>query len=83
MKIRLPNPKDFLGREAMFFEQMELSIYHAKKSWEKISKTYDEGGDYPWLSFTHEHEIEKAIDDSKVDGDYETRGNIDLEIVEP
>lgn len=81
MKIRLPNPIDFLGKEEMFFEQLELSLYHAKKTWLKISKTYDKNIEYPWILFVHTEEIEEAMD--KVDPDGKDRGNIDIEIVEP
>ncbi len=37
----------------------------------------------PWLQYVQSPEIEKVIDDSSVDTDYEERGNIELEIVRP
>ncbi len=87
MKIRLPNPKEFLGREELWFEQLELSVYHAKKAWNKILDTYsrekEESGDMPWIQLVHEADIEEAIEKSMVDVDYETRGNLEIEIAEP
>lgn len=42
MKIRLPNPSDYESNIDAFFEQLELSVYHAQKSWEKIKKNLSE-----------------------------------------
>lgn len=63
MKIQLPNPIDFLDREELFFDQLELCIFHAKKAWQKIrnQKKYTEGNDYPWILFSHDEIVEKAL----------------------
>lgn len=67
MKIQLPNPNDFLYKEDQFWEQLELSIYHAKKSWEKIKKNYpeDNNDNQPWLSFSHKENIEKKLNEDE------------------
>ena len=36
MKIKFPNPDEYDDDFGMFFEQLELCIHHARKSWEKI-----------------------------------------------
>lgn len=36
MRIVFPEARDYAGREDEFFEQMELAVYHARKSWQKI-----------------------------------------------
>jgi hypothetical protein len=92
MKIQLPNPNDYLHKEDQFWEQLELAIYHAKKSWEKIKKTYsseDEKNDlYPWIAFTLPSEIENALDDATnekgllIDPNYEKRQEISISIEE-
>jgi flagellar biosynthesis chaperone FliJ len=86
MKIQLPNPSEYIHKEEQFWDQLELSIYHAKKSWEKIRRTYTEeeikNENYPWLSFSHEDHIEEAID-GKEKIEYEDRQSISIEINEP
>ena len=86
MKIQLPNPFDFLHKEDQFFEQLELSLYHTKKAWDKVKKNYTEedvkNEQYPWLSFVHEPHIEKLFD-GKEDEGYKDRQEIAIEINEP
>jgi len=86
MKINLPNPEEYLHKEDLFFEQLELSIYHAKKSWEKVKKQYDPNNkdDYPWLSFTLGIAADKKVADflDQVDPDYDERQGISIEINE-
>lgn len=90
MRIKLPNPNEYLHREDLFFGQLELAIYHAKKSWAKIKKQYDPENkdDYPWLAFRFEKELEDAIDDARdkhgvlVDPNFELRQDITLAIEE-
>lgn len=84
MKIQLPNPKDYLGKEDLFFEQLELCIFHAKKAWDKVKKRYpaDDDSNYPWLAFHQEDEIEDAIRKHSSDVDYEKAQNIVLSIEE-
>lgn len=84
MKIKLPNPDDYLHKEHQFWEQLELSIYHAKKAWEKVLATYapEQDEEYPWLSFSHEQAIEDALDSAAVDKDYKERQEIAIEINE-
>lgn len=85
MKIKLPNPADYLLDEDSFWEQLDLAIYHAKKSWEKVLKKHspDDKDNYPWLSFTLEPHIEKAIDDARVEKhEYDDRQEISIEINE-
>lgn len=92
MKIQLPNPTDYLHREDEFWEQLELSIYHAKKSWDKVKKRYKDEDvkeeNYPWIAFRHSLDIENALDDAKdkegnfVDNDYEGRQEISISIEE-
>lgn len=85
MKINLPNPSEYLHKEDQFFDQLELAIYHAKKSWEKVKKTYTEEDEkneyYPWLSFTHEPHIEDLFD-GKERIENTDRQNIAIEINE-
>jgi len=92
MKIQLPNPDEYLHNEDEFWEQLDLAIYHAKKSWEKIKKRYDEADakveNYPWLAFRHELKIENALDDAKdkdgnyIDDGYKERQEINISIEE-
>lgn len=84
MKIKLPNPNDYLHKEDMFWDQLELAIYHAKKAWEKVRKIYTEADDassYPWLSFTHESHIEDLFE-GKEKEEYADRQEISIEINE-
>ena len=88
MKIQFPTPQDFLHREQLFFEQLELAIYHAKKSWDKIKAQYTEEDEknenYPWLSFGLEIESDERVEKlfEEIDPDYEKRQEISLEITE-
>lgn len=50
MKVRLPNPTDYDNVDG-FLEQLELSIYHTKKSWEKIKKSLDPDAETPYVIF--------------------------------
>lgn len=87
MKIQLPNPSDYQGKEDMFWEQLELSLYHAKKSWQKVKRTYSEQDkeNYPWLSFSlgiDKGEVSNFLDSEKIDPDYKDRQEISIEINE-
>lgn len=84
MKIQFPNPQDYLHKEDLFFEQLELCIFHAKKSWDKVKKRYDPDNkdDYPWLAFHQEDYIEDAIREHSKDVDYQEAQNISLCIEE-
>lgn len=82
MKIQFPNPQDYLGREDLFFDQLELCVFHAKKAWTKVrsQERYKDVNQYPWLSFQFPKEIEKAIEN--VDPDREECQEISLCIEE-
>lgn len=81
MKIQFPNPTDFCGREELFFEQLELSIFHAKKSWRSLlNQSIVDGKEKPWIKFGFEDVILDAID--KVDPDQEICQEISIEIME-
>lgn len=85
MKIQFPNPQDFIGRENLFFDQLELSVYHAKKAWEKTKKSYEsDNEDQPWLRFESGIECITVVDDllNKEDGDYVLRNSVSLKIEE-
>jgi len=57
MRIVFPEAADYAQREDEFFEQMELSLYHARKAWDKIhSKNPD-----AMLRFRLENEIALEI----------------------
>lgn len=78
MKIALPNAEEYLHREELFFDQLELSVYHARKAWDKIKKQDRyrdpeavENGDYPWIKYGFDADIEIAVD--KCDPDYKSR----------
>lgn len=75
MKIVFPKAEDFLHREDLFFDQMELALYHARKAWAKISKQeqYQQNTDdlYPWIKFSFPDAIEKAFE--KYNPDYNNR----------
>lgn len=90
MKIVFPDPDDFVNDIPGFLDQMELCIYHARKSAEKILAKYSEadvkeGKDTPWIQFNlgllrENAELNKAIED--IDPDMEIENHIELEIVE-
>lgn len=71
----------------MFFDQLELCVFHAKKAWQKTLKAYQEGDELPWLTFS------LAIDSAsfsgiseileKEDPDSVSRQSIAIKIVEP
>ena len=86
MKIQLPNPQDYLHKEDLFFEQLELCIFHAKKAWDKVKKRYTEEDDknqnYPWLAFHQDDDIEQSIRDHSDDVDYIRAQSISLNIEE-
>lgn len=84
MKIQFPNPQDYLHKEDLFFEQLELCIFHAKKAWDKVKKTYpkDDKNDYPWLAFHQDNDIEDAIRNHSEDVDYTKAQSISLNIEE-
>jgi hypothetical protein len=83
MKIKLPNPNDFLHDEDSFWEQLELAIYHAKKSWIATKKKYpaSDKNDYPWLSFVHEDHIE-GLFEGKEKEENRDRQEISIEVNE-
>lgn len=83
MKIKLPNPQEYFGREDLFFEQLDLCFYHAKKAWAKVLKQErykDSGGGQPWIKFSHKENIDDALDE--VDPDNEDRQEISISIEE-
>lgn len=83
MKIKLPNPQEYLGREDLFFEQLDLCFYHAKKAWAKVRKQErykDSKDEHPWIVFYHTETIEDALD--KVDPEYQDRQEIYISIEE-
>lgn len=67
MRIQLPNPHDYLFKEDQFWEQLDLSIYHAKKVWEKVKKQYDptDTNSYPWIQFNLPDAIDDLIDEAQ------------------
>lgn len=36
VKISLPNPNEFAGDVSHFLRQLELSVHHAQKAWQRI-----------------------------------------------
>lgn len=92
MKIQFPNPTEYLGREDLFFDQLELCVYHAKKAWAKIinQEKYQKGDKdvYPWLKFNFPNEIENTVMNYKdehgkyVDADGEGLQELNLSIDE-
>lgn len=84
MKIPIPNPTEFLGREAMWFEQVELAFYHAKKAWVKIEAQAkyqkDRENIYPWIRIGFKESVEDAIE--KVDPDLTECQEISISIEE-
>lgn len=58
IKIKLPNPNQFRNEYSVYFDQLELAVYHARKSWEKINEAVDNPED---LSIYHSLEgIDRA-----------------------
>lgn len=58
MKIKFPDPTEFKTDIDGFFDQLELSVYHARKSWEKIKISYskeqlEDDSTSPWCTFRH------------------------------
>lgn len=97
MKIKLPNPEDYVNDIMGFLDQMELCIHHAKKSAEKILSKYspediEKGEDTPWIEFASPYlENLPGFCDSTnsgiekrdyLDPDQEWRHDLELEIVE-
>jgi hypothetical protein len=84
MKIKLPIPHDY-ARPEEFFDQLELAIYHARKSYEKILAKYSaedikQMNDTPYVKFLLPllgDELDRGLDK-----DDELRQEIEIEILE-
>jgi hypothetical protein len=85
MKIKLPNPVDYVNDVMGFLDQMELCVHHAKKSAEKILAKYSDeditkGNDTPYIEFVSPVLTGEAFE--KFDPDAEWRHDLELEISE-
>jgi len=49
--IKLPNPKYFNNQYSDYFDQLELAVYHARKSYEKFKESAEKPDDILiWIS---------------------------------
>jgi hypothetical protein len=81
IKIKLPNPSELDFTD--WIDQMELSLFHAKKAYEKFRKSIDEDKQEDilfYLSYPEmmkNKEFEKLLNDEKI----EYNDSQDIEIV--
>jgi hypothetical protein len=85
MKIKLPNPNDFINDVMGFLDQMELCVHHARKSAEKILSGYSqediqEGNETPYVTFNSP--VLAGDEFEKFDSDGVWRQDLEIEIVE-
>lgn len=84
MKIKLPEPNDYLDDVLGYIDQLELCVFHARKSADKILSKYSEqslkeGNDTPYITFSSP-KITGKLD--LIDPDEEWRNDLFIEIVE-
>jgi hypothetical protein len=86
MKIKLPNPIEFDTKTYYeFFDQLELSVYHARKSFERTMQKYstediEKANDTPYIVYNLPNLNEDLLD--KEDPNNEQRQEIEISIVE-